>query len=75
MFIVPVGSLGFCITSFFFFGLIAFIVLFSRRRCSGGELGGNLGCKVFTTIVFFLLWVILLVGISMEAYGYINSGF
>jgi solute carrier family 8 (sodium/calcium exchanger) len=72
---IPVGSLGFCITSFFFLGLIAFIVLYSRRRCSGGELGGNLGCKVFTTIVFFILWVILVVGISMEAYGYINSGF
>ena len=74
LFYIPVGSLGFCITSFFFFGLIAFIVLFSQRCCSGGELGGNLVCKVITTIAFFIFWVIRVLCISMEAYGYIKSG-
>jgi len=74
-FVVPVGSLGFCITEFVVIGLLAIIILLGRRCCAGGELGGNQVCKIITSIIFFLLWIYLLIIILLEAYGIINPGF
>merc|ERR1711892_991749 len=68
-FVVPVGSLGFCITEFVAIGLLAIIILLGRRCCAGGELGGNQVCKIITSIIFFLLWIYFLIIIPLEAYG------
>eukprot|EP00092_Neocalanus_flemingeri_P014423 GFUD01015558.1.p1 GENE.GFUD01015558.1~~GFUD01015558.1.p1 ORF type:complete len:294 (+),score=66.98 GFUD01015558.1:788-1669(+) len=74
-FIVPVGSLGFCIVMFVLIGIIPIIVLLVRRCCAGGELGGNQFCKIITTIIFFLLWIFFLFLVPLEANGVIQPGF
>ena len=72
---VPVGDFGFSVTLFTSFSTIAFIILFSRRCCAGGELGGRTVSKIITTVIFILLWVILTLLISLEAYDIIEPGF
>jgi len=74
-FIVPVGDLGFCLTNLFVFGLTTIIVLFVRRCCAGGELGGNKVCKIITFIVFLLFWLYSVIMFTAEAYGFIQPGF
>ena len=71
---LPVGSLGFCLTEFIAIGTIAIIVLFGRRCCAGGELGGNQVCKIITTFILFLFWIYFMIFIPAEAYGFINPG-
>ena len=68
---MPVGSFDYCVIIFLFFAVIAFIILFARRCCAGGELGGNLVCKIITTVVFFILWVTLILQVFLEAYSII----
>merc|ERR1711892_989046 len=72
---MPVGSFGYCVAIFLFLAMIAFIILFARRCCAGGELGGNLVCKIITTVVFFILWVTLILQVFLEAYDIIEPGF
>merc|ERR1711892_264798 len=71
---VPVGSFGYCVAIFLFLAMIAFIILFTRRCCAGGELGGNLVCKIITTVVFFIFWVTMILQVFLEAYDIIEPG-
>jgi solute carrier family 8 (sodium/calcium exchanger) len=75
VFEVEPGSLGFCVVIFFNFAMLAFILLFGRRCCAGGELGGNQVVKFLTTSVFFLLWALLVLLTSLEAYGVLKLDF
>jgi len=57
--------------------IVAFIILLGRRLscCGGGELGGNIVCKILITIIFFCLWIILIGLVSIVQYGIVEPWF
>lgn len=71
-FIVPPGSLAFSVTLFCICAAVTCIVLLSRRKFLGGELGGPMKFKLPTTILFVGLWVLYVFLSSLEAYGVFN---
>merc|ERR1711892_529053 len=70
----PVGSFGYCVAIFISPAMIAFVILFARRCCAGGELGGNIVCKIITAVVFLIFWVTLILQVFLEAYDIIEPG-
>ncbi|XP_066142610.1 sodium/calcium exchanger Calx isoform X2 [Euwallacea fornicatus] len=72
---VDPGNLAFSVTIFCTEAAVAIFILFVRRsKIVGGELGGPVCLKYFTSSVLFSLWVIYLALSTLEAYGII-SGF
>ena len=67
VFIVAPDSLSLCIYQFLFFATVAFVIIIGRRFCAGGELGGSTVCKIITTVIFLLLWVLLCLLIILKA--------
>ncbi|XP_067938835.1 sodium/calcium exchanger 1-like isoform X2 [Watersipora subatra] len=71
--VVP-GSLGFSVTLFVIFAIIAILLILLRRcKAVGGELGGPMKYKVPSTIIMFTLWITYVVVSALEAYGIING--
>lgn len=56
-FVVEARGLSFSVTVFTIAAFIWLVVMAFRRRALGGELGGPLGAKVFTSILLILLWI------------------
>jgi len=73
-FMVPVESFAFSVTTFYWLAILAIIILLIRRPAAGGELGGSNCSKIFSTGIFFLLWIIFVVVCSLETYGLISAG-
>ncbi|VDD81027.1 unnamed protein product [Mesocestoides corti] len=73
-FYVPAGSLGFSVTIFCIFALVAIAVLVIRRKPAfgGGELGGTpISIKWLSSIFLLSLWLIYVLLTSLENYCYI----
>lgn len=71
---VDPGSLGFSVTIFCVFAVIAIIIMVYRRKPSiGGELGGPRPQKIATMCFFFTLWGAYIVLSSLENYCHIKG--
>ncbi|KAL1513689.1 hypothetical protein ABEB36_003066 [Hypothenemus hampei] len=71
---VDPGNLAFSVTIFCSEAAVAIFILFIRRsKIVGGELGGPVCLKYFTSFVLFILWIIYLVLSTLEAYGVIKG--
>jgi len=69
---VQTSSITFSITLFLICSAIAFTVLGVRRCCIGGELGGRGMQRGFSAILLFILWLVYIVGCSLQQYGYLD---
>ena len=65
---VPPGSLSFSVVMFISCSMVCFFVLFLRRMCVGGELGGEDPARSISAFILFSLWLVYVVFVSMEAY-------
>lgn len=74
-FLVEPGSLGFSVTIFCFFALVAISLMMFRRLSPyiGAELGGPMPARYVTSLIFFSLWVSYIVLSSLEAYCVIKG--
>lgn len=69
-------SLGFSVTMFCCFALMAIIILMIRRSPAiGGELGGPRAVKTVTSSIFCTFWVTFVFISALEAYKVIDPGF
>ena len=68
-YVVPPGSLSFSVIVFLSASMICFFILFLRRCCVGGELGGTGLARPLSAIILFSLWIFYVVFVSLEAYG------
>lgn len=71
---VPPGSMSFSVIVFLACSMACFLILALRRGCLGGELGGApgwCGARSISAIMLFLLWILYVVFVSLEAYGVI----
>jgi len=59
-FIVEGEDLGFAVMTFIGVAVIAFITLFVRRVYFGGELGGPVGIKRASGLLFMGMWVMFI---------------
>lgn len=74
VFFVKPGSLGFSVTVFCIFALVAIMVIILRRRPSvGGELGGPRTIKYLSGVFFIGLWVIYIILAGLENYCHIEG--
>jgi solute carrier family 8 (sodium/calcium exchanger) len=71
---VPAGSLGFSVTVFCGFALLAILILLIRRS-RGAELGGPTTFKYICSAILFTLWGLYITLASMENYCIIQPGF
>lgn len=70
--VVP-GSLAFSVTMFCTFAVLAIaLMMFRRIKRIGGELGGPSNWRIFTSVIFFGLWVLYLTLSTLECYGIIR---
>ena len=73
-FVVNPGSLAFSVTLFCSFGGIAItLMMFRRMKFIGGELGGPIKSRIFTSFIFFGLWILYLLFSSLESYCVIKG--
>jgi len=56
-FIVATDDLGFSVLVFIATCIVALVLLFFRRKCVGGELGGNYNVQVASVSAFFGMWI------------------
>lgn len=74
VFRVDPGNLGFSVTLFCSFAFIAIAMMMIRRmKFIGGELGGPFRLRIFTSILFFGLWVLYLIFSALESYCVIKG--
>lgn len=66
---VPKGDLVFAVTVFLCCSAVCFFVLFMRRQCIGGELGGPPTSRYVSAGILVGLWVIFVVLCTLNAYG------
>ncbi|KAF6031619.1 SLC8A3 [Bugula neritina] len=71
---VEPGSLGFSVTLFVVFAIVAIILILIRRsKAIGGELGGPMKYKLPSSIFMASLWISYVIISAMEAYGIIEG--
>jgi len=71
---VEAGSLGFSVTLFVVFALLAITLIVLRRHKSvGGELGGPMKYKVPSALFMFTLWITYVVVSALEAYKIVQG--
>ncbi|XP_034020007.1 solute carrier family 8 member 4b isoform X2 [Thalassophryne amazonica] len=70
---VDPGNLAFSVTLFTILAVVCVLTLLYRRRptVAGGELGGPRTCKIITSLMFVLLWLVYIMLASLEAYCHI----
>lgn len=74
-YMVPPGSLAFSVTLFLITSLCCFVILGLRRCFIGGELGGAGLQRPCSALILVCLWLIYIIGCSLQAYGVINVEF
>ncbi|CAH8448777.1 unnamed protein product [Heterobilharzia americana] len=73
-FLVQPGSLGFSVTVFCIFGLVAIaLILFRRKKSIGGELGGPKLAKYTSAVFLFFLWFLYILLAGLENYCIIEG--
>ncbi len=71
-FTVTAGSLGFSVTLFCVFALVAILVILLRRIPRvGGELGGPLKLRILSSSALVGLWLLYLILSGLESYCHI----
>uniref|UniRef100_A0A3Q3KD08 Calx-beta domain-containing protein n=1 Tax=Monopterus albus TaxID=43700 RepID=A0A3Q3KD08_MONAL len=72
---VDPGSLAFSVTLYTIMAVLSVVTLLYRRRptVAGGELGGPRTCKLLTSLLFIMLWLIYILLASLEAYCHITG--
>eukprot|EP00930_Biecheleria_cincta_P086996 TRINITY_DN76268_c0_g1_i1.p1 TRINITY_DN76268_c0_g1~~TRINITY_DN76268_c0_g1_i1.p1 ORF type:complete len:820 (-),score=136.76 TRINITY_DN76268_c0_g1_i1:143-2407(-) len=60
VFVVEAGNISYSVVVFTVCALTCFLILYARRRCLGGELGGPKGLQYFSSGLLSFLWVIYL---------------
>lgn len=70
---VPAGSLTFSVIIFLICSLFCFIILVGRRIVYGGELGGPEPMRTITGYLCFLLWLIYVTMLTLDAYSLLPS--
>lgn len=70
-YVVPPGSMSFSVIMFLACSMVCFLILFLRRMCIGGELGGEGCARPFSAFILFCLWLTYVICVSLEAYGVI----
>uniref|UniRef100_A0ABD2XHN3 Calx-beta domain-containing protein n=1 Tax=Trichogramma kaykai TaxID=54128 RepID=A0ABD2XHN3_9HYME len=74
VFNVDPGNLAFSVTLFCSEACVVIVILMLRRsKAIGGELGGPVGIKIFTSMILFGLWIFYLIMSTLEAYGVIEG--
>jgi len=68
-YVVPPGSLSFSVIVFLSASMVCFFILFLRRCCVGGELGGTGAARPLSAFILMSLWLFYVVFVSLEAYG------
>ena len=71
---VPPGSMSFSVIMFLSCSAVCFLVLFLRRRCLGGELGGQGISRPISAVLLIALWFIYILFVSLEAYELLQPG-
>ena len=66
---VPPGSMAFSVLMFISCSMVCFLVLFLRRKCLGGELGGSGPARPISAAILISLWFIYVLFVSLESYG------
>ncbi|VDP68316.1 unnamed protein product [Schistosoma curassoni] len=73
-FLVQPGSLGFSVTTFCIFAVIAIIlIMFRRKKSIGGELGGPKVAKYTSALFLFFLWFVYILLAGLENYCIIEG--
>ncbi|XP_019615313.1 PREDICTED: sodium/calcium exchanger 3-like isoform X9 [Branchiostoma belcheri] len=62
------GNLRFAVFTFLAVGALCLLMLFVRRKCFGGELGGKKVSKWISALLMFSFWVVFIVLCSLQAY-------
>ncbi|XP_035668339.1 sodium/calcium exchanger 3-like isoform X5 [Branchiostoma floridae] len=62
------GNLRFAVFTFLAVGSLCLLMLFVRRKCFGGELGGKKVPKWISALLMFSFWVVFIVLCSLKAY-------
>jgi len=66
---VPSKTLGFSVLLFVICSIFCFILLFVRRQCLGGELGGPFVPKIMSAIFLFTLWTGYIIIATLQAFN------
>jgi solute carrier family 8 (sodium/calcium exchanger) len=66
---VPSKTLGFSVLLFVICSIFCFILLFLRRQCIGGELGGPFASKLMSAIFLFTLWTGYIIIAALQAFN------
>uniref|UniRef100_A0A5K4ERZ8 Putative sodium/calcium exchanger n=1 Tax=Schistosoma mansoni TaxID=6183 RepID=A0A5K4ERZ8_SCHMA len=73
-FLVQPGSLGFSVTTYCIFALVAiFLILYRRKKSIGGELGGPKVAKYISASFLFFLWFVYILLAGLENYCIIEG--
>ncbi|CAH8453604.1 unnamed protein product [Schistosoma mattheei] len=73
-FLVQPGSLGFSVTTFCIFAVVAIIlIMFRRKKSIGGELGGPKVAKYISALFLFFLWFVYILLAGLENYCIIEG--
>ncbi|CAH1254459.1 SLC8A3 [Branchiostoma lanceolatum] len=62
------GNLRFAVFTFLAVGSLCLLMLFVRRKCFGGELGGKKVPKWVSAMLMFSFWVVFIVLCSLQSY-------
>jgi len=65
---VPPGSMAFSVVVFICVSSVCFFILFLRRICLGGELGGTGKARPASTMILISLWFIYVLFVTLESY-------
>jgi solute carrier family 8 (sodium/calcium exchanger) len=70
---VPAGSITFSVTVFLACSMVCFLILGLRRCFIGGELGGGGLAQPLSAFICFIIWVVYVTLVSLQAYGFIDA--
>jgi len=74
-FMYPANNLGFCLVLYCILTLVAFVILFLRRRFLGAEFGGARVMNRVSAVAMISLWFIFVLVYSLQVYGYFENPF
>lgn len=69
----PPGALSFSVTIFMCCSAVAFVIIFTKRMLTGGELGGTGFMRTGSAIILASLWLVYLTLSGLQAVGHIDS--
>jgi len=74
-FVYPANNLGFSLVVFCILTIVAFLLLFLRRKFLGAEFGGGKILNRISAVAFISLWCTYVMVYSLQVYGYYDNPF